>query len=413
MNVLDIKTKIANDFFNQDDYSYIYNTVQGEIDKSLRLGNGKYGSFTIHASGMNRLDFPFDKSFSKNLIDRVFLETGIRFERVTGFFARYTKESGSFPELFPHYDTAGNGYHTLTFTAQLNKSLDWPIYVNNYKADLDVNDCVLFSGTNDVHFRPSIKFGDEDYFDIFVCHFENDESQRVAIPADHFDKMQNLINQYSEKYRDILVASNTMQSTSDMLENFRPVIIKNIFSENEIEEIYNTRFNLAINEKQQNGNSYTFEDPSCGYITSVYPLPKHIRDKIVTVMQSKSFFMLKEDGNHIPRYTLESGSNPQLRPHYDVGLDYASMTLSVQLKNTIPWELCVGDDCFMLEENDAVLFSGSHQIHWRPDIEFSADDYYDIIVCQASAKENPLPLDDAHRAKMQKKADVFVNKYFN
>lgn len=197
------------------------------------------------------------------------------------------------------------------------------------------------------------------------------------------------------------------------LEEFKPIVIKNIFTPDEIEQIYNTRFNLAINEKTQDGQSYTFPDPSCGYITSVYPLPEKIRNKIVEAIQEHSPFIVREDGNHMPRYTLESGSNPQLKPHYDVGLDNASMTLSVQLKNTIPWELCVGDDCFMLEENDAVLFSGSHQIHWRPDIEFGPDDYYDIIVCQASAKENPLPLDDAHRAKMQKKADIFVNKYFN
>jgi hypothetical protein len=111
--------------------------------------------------------------------------------------------------------------------------------------------------------------------------------------------------------------------------------------------------------------------------------------------------------SHFPRYTLESGSNPQLKPHYDRGLEYASLTLSIQLKTTLDWPVCVGKDCFNIKENQAIMFSGSHQLHWRPDIEFKEDDYHDIIVCQIHNAEAPLRITDKHRELMLEKAQNF------
>jgi hypothetical protein len=115
----------------------------------------------------------------------------------------------------------------------------------------------------------------------------------------------------------------------------------------------------------------------------------------------------------MPRYTLESNSKPRLHPHYDVGLDQASFTLSIQLDHTLPWTVYVGHQGYDIQRNTAVLFSGSHQIHWRPDIEFGPNDYYDIIVAQVvEDTENPLILDDSHRENMSNQVGSFVAKYF-
>lgn len=206
----------------------------------------------------------------------------------------------------------------------------------------------------------------------------------------------------------------------DIYYNFEPIVIDNIFTEEELADIYNTRFNITPNLKTPDGQSYIFNDQSCGYSTSVYPPKPYILKKIEKVIQDNTPINIsitndvgETFGIHMPRYTLSSGSKPQLRPHYDVGLQYASFTLSIQLDKTKDWDVCVGDKCFTLQKNQAVLFSGSHQIHWRPDIEFTEKDYYDIIVCQAVENvRNPLPLDDAHRAYMQEQADNFVRKYF-
>jgi hypothetical protein len=203
-------------------------------------------------------------------------------------------------------------------------------------------------------------------------------------------------------------------NTHELFYNFKPVLIDNLFTEEEIESIYKTRFEIAPGKKNGDGTDYVFTDPSCGYITCVYPFEYSIRRKILNEIAKRVPIYIKEDGNHMPRYTVDSGSKPSLRPHYDVGMVSASFTLSVQLKHTKPWDLYVEGEKFNLEYNQAVLFSGSHQIHWRPDIEFDKSDYYDIIVCQVyEDTESPLMLDDAHRAKMQTKADFYVNKFFN
>ena len=209
-------------------------------------------------------------------------------------------------------------------------------------------------------------------------------------------------------------------SEHDLYYNFKPIVIDNIFTEEELADIYNTRFNIAPNLKTPDGSSYLFNDESCGYTTCVYAPKAYILKKIETVIQKHTpiNISISNDigetyGIHMPRYSLKSGSKPQLRPHYDVGLEYASFTLSIQLDKTKDWPVCVGDECFTLQKNQGVLFSGSHQIHWRPDMEFGEEDFYDIIVCQAvENKRNPLILDNTHREYMQEQADNFVRKYF-
>lgn len=196
--------------------------------------------------------------------------------------------------------------------------------------------------------------------------------------------------------------------------DFKPIIIDNFFTDEEIESIYKDRFEVAPVTKDGYGNDYVFTDPSCGYITSPYPYEPHIRRTMLSEIAKRVPIYVREDGHHTPRYTLDSGSEPSLRPHYDVGMDTASFTLSIQLKATKPWDLFVEGQSYSLNFNQALLFSGSHQIHWRPDLKFDKSDYYDIIVCQVvEDTESPLVLDDAHRATMQTKANFYMNKFFN
>jgi len=192
-------------------------------------------------------------------------------------------------------------------------------------------------------------------------------------------------------------------TNSSFFFNFEPIVIYNVFSEEEINEIYDSR------SKSEN----LLTDESCGYITNTKPFSGNIRKKIVQIVQDNVPIKVKEWGNHMPRYTLKSNSRPRLYPHYDVGLHQASLTLSIQLDHTLPWTVYIGDQGYDIKRNTAVLFSGSHQIHWRPDIEFGPDDYYDIIVAQVvEDTEDPLMLDSAHRENMSNQVGSYVAKYF-
>jgi hypothetical protein len=203
-------------------------------------------------------------------------------------------------------------------------------------------------------------------------------------------------------------------ANSEYFFNFKPIVIDNFFTEKEIKSVYKTRFEIAPNVERGDGSSHLFSDPNCGYITCFHPLENNIRTKIINEISNKTLIKIKESGNHIPRYTLDSGFVPALWPHYDSGLKEASLTLSIQLKKTIDWDLYVNGEKFNLNYNQAVLFSGSHQVHWRPKIKFKQDDYYDIVVCQVYEDiENPLMLDQSHKAIMQTKMDFYINKFFN
>jgi hypothetical protein len=216
-------------------------------------------------------------------------------------------------------------------------------------------------------------------------------------------------NIYKEKYKKLVDLSSkvTIEGLNNQYTNFSTMIIDNIFTQDQIDRIYKERFEDATTKKMQDGSPFVFADESCGYITSVYPLPKDVQERILQVMQQRSFFLIDNVESHFPRYTLESGSNPQLKPHYDRGLEYASLTLSIQLKTTLDWPVCVGKDHYNIKENQAIMFSGSHQLHWRPDIEFKEDDYHDIIVCQVRNAEAPLRITDKHRELMLEKAQNF------
>jgi len=408
MKANEIKPTLIKNILSEDDYEYIYKIINIALSKT----NNKYENFIVHDNGMKRYVFGDNSPVIKNLIKTVKENTGYDIESAGGFFARYNKDEGGIPNLPPHFDTSGSGYGCLTFTAQLDSNIEWPIYIYDEKVELQKNEAIVFSGNSNIHWRPDIEFKEDSFLDIFVCHFFLPPTQENKLDPDHNEKMLKQRIEYTEKYKKEF---NKTQN-SDLgkyYTDFKPRLISNIFTPTEIEQIYKARFEDAINKKMHDGGSYTFADPSCGYITSVYPLPENIRKKLLQHVQNIALFVATEDGIHCPRYTLESGSNPQLKPHYDVGLKTAALTLSVQLKHTKPWKLYVNDDGFDLNFNEAVIFSGTHQIHWRPDIEFSQDDYYDILVCQYVPLESPLPLTDEHRAHMQKKADDYVRKYFN
>jgi hypothetical protein len=80
-------------------------------------------------------------------------------------------------------------------------------------------------------------------------------------------------------------------------------------------------------------------------------------------------------------------------------LEYPSITLSIQLDSTLDWELCAYDTCDTLQSNQALVFSGSDQIHWRPRVDFKDDDYFDIMVCQMTLSGSE-KLDSTHADEM-------------
>ena len=197
-----------------------------------------------------------------------------------------------------------------------------------------------------------------------------------------------------------------------MLYSFKPIVIDNVFTQEEYDSVYNSVNAYLPQDPDPNvpPDFGYFNAGDIGYFAYVKGFKNIIYDKLVQVAKEYGKMDVVDTKVHFARYTPKTGFPPTLNPHNDLGVTTSALTFSVQLDSTLDWELCALDTCDTLKKNQAMLFSGSHQIHWRPIKEFGPDDYLDIMVCQMYLDNDGLPED--HESIMDSfKLDV-VKKHF-
>lgn len=184
----------------------------------------------------------------------------------------------------------------------------------------------------------------------------------------------------------------------DKYNNLKPKLISNLFTTEEYDSLYQ-----QIN-KHNKVPDYVKVIPELGYTSTFLFLPLEVKSILWKKIGTELGISIKEVYTHYARYSLKSGHKPLLMPHYDRGLTNAMFSLAIVLDNTFNWEIYVEGDKFVPRKNDGVLFSGSHQVHWRPDIEFKENDYYDILVCQFEEDtEEDLTLSEEHLEMMNER----------
>lgn len=186
------------------------------------------------------------------------------------------------------------------------------------------------------------------------------------------------------------------------LDNF---IIDNIFTPEEIEVIYDHIDNTP--EEKRYRHSYF------GHTAFFSWLPDSTIKKIEKVV-SENFdkpLVLRELS--FARYDTSGGREPLLFPHFDETFPEQRVTVDIQVKSTIPWAIVVEDTPYILKDNQALVFGGTHQIHWREKKQFSDTDYVDMIFCHFSE-----PLDVAvknseeHIKNMEEKQQKYRDAYY-
>jgi hypothetical protein len=111
-------------------------------------------------------------------------------------FARYSREYGYEPKLFPHFDTHEKDGQRITLDIQLNATTPWAVVVEGESFNLENNDGLVFAGTQQVHWRENKTLSDTDKVDMLFVHFKY---------ADHrpWSKDQKLILEYwSHRFRE-------------------------------------------------------------------------------------------------------------------------------------------------------------------------------------------------------------------
>lgn len=180
--------------------------------------------------------------------------------------------------------------------------------------------------------------------------------------------------------------------------NLKPKLIENLFTEEQYTNLYSQI------EKYSSRPEYVRVVDELGYTSTSLFLNNDITNVLWKKIGTELGISIERISTHYARYSLQSGHKPLLMPHYDRALTKAMFSLAIVLDSTFDWDIYVEGEKFIPRKNDAVLFSGSHQVHWRPDVEFKEDDYYDIMVCQFEEDtEENLTLTKKHKEIMDER----------
>lgn len=199
-----------------------------------------------------------------------------------------------------------------------------------------------------------------------------------------------------------------------MLYDFKSVFISDIFTSQELNSIYNNLNKHGLdeflnNEETEKDTKHFKNIEDVGYCAFSKDWPLEILNKIKKIVFENSGIKVDDLQIHFARYSKKTGSDPRLLPHFDRFVTVPSLTLSIQLRKTFErWQIYVDDFNINMSENSAILFSGTHQIHFREPKEFSNEDFCDIFVCQFAISNQ---FDNEHNEKMQNKLLKYLEYY--
>jgi hypothetical protein len=183
-------------------------------------------------------------------------------------------------------------------------------------------------------------------------------------------------------------------------------IVDNVLTEQEIQEIYKM-----------------LETPSQQYVMkrfnqkiSDFKLPEGVERKVIKHCENisgETGLMISE--YQFARYTNivnEDGSigAPVLSPHYDETFKEPRFTFDYQMRSNTSWPLVVEEREYALKDNQALTFSGTHQIHWRTKKIFSSEDFIDMIFFHLR-KTDAKPKGAEVNNEMNEKAKHFIKVY--
>ena len=181
-------------------------------------------------------------------------------------------------------------------------------------------------------------------------------------------------------------------------------IYKNVLTEDEIASIYDT-VSKADKDQSQIVRIY------CQKAYHV-PLPENIVTKIENFVNKEHNDSLKLSEISFASYSKEYGEIPLLSPHFDNTFKEPRITFDIQVRSNIQWPISVRGREFTLKDNEALTFSGTHQIHWRPYREFKDNEFIDMIFCHFTLKNKPEPRSADEVLDTVSDHIYHVNKYY-
>jgi hypothetical protein len=185
--------------------------------------------------------------------------------------------------------------------------------------------------------------------------------------------------------------------------------IKNVFSKTEIDYL------KAMFKQKETLKLYTFR-PDTGRI-SMTMTPNSIKPEIIAKVQEiirntyGKDYEIKDIG--FQRYKLEYGL-PILAPHIDN--QKSQVVFDYQIESNKKWDLVVEGESISLNDNDAVVFEGEKDVHWRNPVHFKSNEYVSMVNFNAVDKHhwsNFTKIDPVGPEELQKIRTSIVEKWKN
>ena len=197
--------------------------------------------------------------------------------------------------------------------------------------------------------------------------------------------------------------------------NLNNSIVKNVFNKDQLDYLYliiNKYIDLCSNKEQKDLGRLYFKMLWDNDKEGVdLPIPTELVDIIISKAIESHGNLLKLESISFARYNLKYGV-PNLPPHVDDNFEYPRLTFDIQLSSNKLWKIFVEDNDFELHENEGLVFSGTHQVHWREKIIFDNTDYVDMLLCQFSdPSPSSKPINLKFKADIRSRANILKLQY--
>lgn len=157
-------------------------------------------------------------------------------------------------------------------------------------------------------------------------------------------------------------------------------ILDNIFTEDQINRIYEAVNNCPEDKiKKENpwGQTVFYIKEFNSRFDGAEDIYNTIENR-VELAYGKKINVL---GIQFARYDTSSHIMPNLDFHVDSVFKKPMLTFDIQIKSTIDWPIIVNEKEYTLKDNQALTFSGTHQVHSRKPVTFKDTDVCDMIFC--------------------------------
>jgi hypothetical protein len=156
-----------------------------------------------------------------------------------------------------------------------------------------------------------------------------------------------------------------------LLADFEPIVIDNVFSQLQIDQIYSSfDENEAPLESEFGRKSYLIRRAK---IESVF---QTVEKLMCDAFEQR---MLCNEDPFLIRYNIEYGFKTKLAPHFD-RRKYHKAVFDVQLNYDEDWAVVIKGKTYNLKFNQGLLFIGTDQLHWREDKTLKPGSQIDMLI---------------------------------